>query len=126
MKSDTARRYDLLLVVTNDRYGSERFGTVLRIIEATLDSGHSVQVWACGSCNTLTDSCCPSGERVTAELIGRLVRDYPDQFSWVACKDCSEDRGGIDHIPGVLTEPGFANFRHYVEGAAKTIYIGGV
>jgi hypothetical protein len=123
--------YDLLLVVTNDRYGAERFGTVRRIIEATLRSGHSIQIWACGTCNTLTDStpdaaCCPAGETSTADLIANLASQYPSRFSWVACKDCSDDRGGAEHIPGVLTEPGFVNFRDYVDNAAKTVYIGGV
>lgn len=143
--TDGARhRWDLLLVVTNDRYGSEQFGTVRRVIDATLRSGHSIQVWACNIANTLTEReaapgepgddaadccapqqptpCCPS----TADLIGDLVSEYPDQFSWVACKSCSDDRGAAGHVPGVLTEVGFANFRDYVDGAAKTVYIGGV
>lgn len=131
MTSDTRRMWDLLLVVTNDRYGAEQFGTVRRLIDATLSSGRSIQVWACGTCNTLTESqpsssCCPADQPARAKLIAELVGEYPDRFSWVACKDCSDDNGGAEHIPGVLTEPGFANFREYVDGAVKTVYIGGV
>lgn len=127
-------QWDLLLVVTNDRYGSELFGTVRRLIDAALDGGHSIQVWACGCSNTLTEcppgrpgdaSCGESSEPSTAGLIGSLVQRYPDRFSWVACRTCSDGRGGADHIPGVLTEPSFANFHHYVGNAAKTIYVGG-
>lgn len=130
MTREPKPKWDLLLVVTNDRYGSERFGTVRRLIDATLNSGRSVQVWACNSCNTLTenktdDDCCPTGQPDTAKLIAELLEEHPDRFSWVACKDCVEDLGGADHIPGVLTEPGFVNFRDYVDAAAKTVYIGG-
>ncbi len=129
------RKWDLLLVVANDRYGAERFDTVRRLIEATLRSGHSVQVWACGVANTLTattaapdesgDDCRQSGQRPAADLISELVAEYPDRFSWVACQSCSDECGCAEHIPGVLTEPGFANFGEFVDGAVKTVYIGG-
>lgn len=147
MAGDAAYRWDVLLVVTSDRYGSELFGTVRRLIDAALGSGHSIQVWACGYSNMLTErssgpgdpgngaATCGTGEPSagscavdqpsTAELIGSLVTEYPDRFSWVACRTCSEDQGAGEHIPGVLAEPSFANFREFVDGAAKTIYIGG-
>jgi hypothetical protein len=131
MTNDPKPTWDLLLVVTNDHYGAERFGTVRRIIDATLGSGRSIQIWACGTSNTLTDrpassDCCPSDEPSTADVIANLVDEYPDRFSWIACKDCCDDRGGADQIAGVLTEPGFVNFHEYVDRAAKTVYIGGV
>lgn len=145
----TGHRWDLLLVVTSDRYGSVQFGTVRRIIDSALRDGRSIQVWACGYANMLTevsaDECCSTGESAccspaepggaeaapvagtpsTAELIADLATEHPDQFSWVACRTCSDDRGAAEHVSAVLTDPSFANFREFVDGAAKTVYIGG-
>jgi hypothetical protein len=140
-------QWDLLLVVTSDRYGSALFGTIRRIVDSALRGGHSVQVWACGYANMLTElpsapddqpdgpACCSGDQRAgaacaadtpaTAELIGALATGQPDRFSWVACRTCSDDRGAGEHVSAVLTAPSFANFREYVDNAAKTVYIGG-
>lgn len=145
MADKTAHQWDLLLVVTNDRYGSVRFDTVRRLIEATLRTGRSVQVWACGDANGLTElasgrdeapadccsgegspaagSCCD--EPSTAEQIGGLVAENDGRFTWLACQTCSDERGAGEHIPGLPT-PSFADLREYVDRSAKTVFIGGV
>ena len=144
MAGQHGHKWDVLLVVTSDRYGSTQFGTVRRIIDATLRAGHSIQVWACGYANMLTEistevdtaaACCasgppaagaaPAGQGAAAGQIAELVTAAPDRFSWVACSSCSDDRAAAEHVPNVLTAPGFANFRDYVDNAAKTVYIGG-
>lgn len=152
--SDAAKRsWDLLLVVTSDRYGAERFPTVRRLVDLALDSGRSVQVWACNYANMLTEcstktapaadvccagdgaACCGVNPPVTTTAAGdhpaaaRFIEDrlatHPERFSWVACSTCSADREPVEHLPGVLTEPSFANFRSYVDAAKKTVYVGG-
>lgn len=145
MTTPAKPRWDLLLVVTNERYGSEQFRTIRRFIDAAIDGGHSLQIWACGACNMLTqwnadqdaldttDACCGGNDSdpsqnlgpATAEYLGGLLTSYPQRFSWVACRTCADERGGGRHIAGALTEPGFANFKEYVASAAKTVYIGG-
>lgn len=149
MAAQTAHRWDLLLIVTNDRYGSVRFGTVRRLIDAALRNGRSVQVWACGEANGLTelvpeqgdapteadccsherqstaDSCCSDDESSAAEQIGGLVAEHEGRFTWLACQTCSDERGAGEHIPDLPT-PSFADLRDYVGASAKTIFIGGV
>lgn len=148
MAGRTTYEWDLLLVVTNDRYGSARFGTVRRLIDVALRTGHTVQVWACGDANGLTElarsgaspaadggSCggpaaadsCSSGEDgpSTAEQIGGLVAENEGRFTWLACSTCSDERGAGEHIPGLPT-PSFADLREHVERSAKTVFIGGV
>lgn len=125
-----ADRWDLLLIVTNDRYGSVRFDTVRRLIDVALRTGRSVQVWACGEVNGLTElappeSCCSTGEPTTAEQIGGLVAEHDGRFNWLACRTCSEERGAGEHIPGLPT-PSFADLSEYVDRSAKTVFIGGV
>lgn len=151
MNGQKTARWDVLLVVTRDRYGQEQFDLVYRLIDAALKANRSIQVWACGYVNMLTEragsatcsaGCCgPSGESdasaccadggsthgtTATQMIAQLVSEHPQRFSWVACRTCSDGRGAVQHIPGVLTEPSFATFRTYVDDAAKTIYIGGV
>lgn len=143
MADQAAHRWDLLLVVTNDRYGSVRFGTVQRLIGTALRTGHSIQVWACGEANGLTElasaqaghssgggsstagSRCSGDEQSTAEQIGDLIADNAGRFAWLACQTCSDERGAGEHIPGLPT-PSFADLRDYVGQAAKTVFIGGV
>jgi hypothetical protein len=134
MTGQNGHKWDVLLVVTNDRYGSTQFDTVRRIIDATLRAGHSIQVWACGYANMLTEippdvdggsACCEGDRPDAAAEIAELATENPDGFSWVACRSCSDDRGASEHVPAVLTAPGFADFRDYVDNAAKTVFIGG-
>lgn len=149
MTNQTPRHWDLLLIVTNDRYGSIRFGTVRRLIDAALRNGRSVQVWACGDMNGLTElaprqsraateadccsrdgsstaeSCCSSDDPSTAEQIGGLVAENEGRFTWLACRTCSDERGAGEHIPGLPT-PSFTDLREYVDRSAKTVFIGGV
>lgn len=133
-------KWDLLLVVTSGRYGSERFGTVQRLIDAALSHGCSIQVWACGYATMLTqraadapaaderhaDAACASAGAPAghAGLIGGLVSDNPERFSWLACRTCSDDLGTGEHIPEVPS-PSLSEFRQYADQAAKVIYIGG-
>ncbi|HEY1575353.1 MAG TPA: hypothetical protein VGG05_28775 [Pseudonocardiaceae bacterium] len=130
MTDQTPHQWDLLLIVTNDRYGSDRFDTVRRLIDTALRNGRSVQVWACGEVNGLTEvapveSCCANGEPSTAEQISGLVAEHDGRFNWLACRTCSEERGAGEHIPGLPT-PSFANLGEYVNRSAKTVFIGGV
>jgi hypothetical protein len=131
-------RWDVLLVVTSDRYGTELFGTVLRLIGAALRDGRSVQVWACGYSTMLTqrgdaaNQCgsaageerCTAGDHPAADQIARLITEQAGRFSWLACQTCSDDRGAGEHIAGVPS-PSLTQFHDYVDTAAKTIYIGG-
>ena len=137
---EATHRPDVLLVVTGDRYGTGQFGTVRRLVDAALRSGYSLQIWACGYANMLTQrrppaaGCAPAGAAggpdgteagSAAEFIRGMVTEHTDSFSWVACRTCSEDHGGGEHIDGVLTEPSFADFHAHVQRATKVIYIGG-
>lgn len=139
-------RWDVLLVVTSDRYGSELFSSVRRLIDAALRDGRLVQVWACGYATMLTqggdsaadqgggatdqggaaagEACCPASGRPAADQIARLVTEQAGRFSWLACQTCSDDRGAGEHIAGVPSPP-LTQFHDYVDAAAKTIYIGG-
>lgn len=139
MAGQIAHQWDLLLVVTNDRYGSVQFGTIRRLIETALRSGHSIQVWACGEANGLTElasaenghepsaagSRCSGDEPPAAEQIGDLVTDNAGRFTWLACRTCSGQRGAGEHVPGLPT-PSFSDLRDYVAQSAKTVFIGGV
>lgn len=135
MAGENDHHWDLLLVVTSDRYGSALFGTVRRVIDAALRGGHSIQVWACGYSTMLTqrslaqreppdEVCCAADQPSAAEQIGRLVTEQAGRFSWLACQTCSDDRGAGEHIAGVPS-PSLAQFRDYVDSAAKVVYIGG-
>jgi hypothetical protein len=131
-------RWDVLLVVTSDRYGSELFGSIRRLIDAALRDGRSVQVWACGYSTMLTqrgvaadrcgsttgEACCAASDCSAADQIGRLITEQAGRFSWLACQTCSDDRGAGEHIAGVPSPP-LTQFHDYVDAAAKTIYIGG-
>jgi hypothetical protein len=139
--NDTARQWDVLLVVTSDRYASDYFGTVRRLIDAALEHGYSIQVWACGYATMLTQrspaasapqpvTSCATMPAVaatsarTADMIGGLVTEHADRFSWLACRTCSDDRGAGEHIAEVPS-PSLSEFRKYVDRAEKIIYIGG-
>lgn len=129
MACEASQRPDVLLVVTSDRYGTDQFGTIKRLVGAALRGGYSLQVWACGYANMLTQrtAAAPDGQPAesAAEVIGGLVTEHAESFSWVACRTCSDDRGVGEHIDGVLTEPSFATFHEHVANATKVVYIGG-
>lgn len=142
MGGQSAPRWDLLLVVTSDQYGSVRFGTVRRLIDTALRSGHSIQVWACGEANGLTelvpagaahrpgDGTPAAGSRrhghqpPAAEQISALAAGNVGRFTWLACQTCSGERGAGEHVPGLPT-PSFSDLRDYVARSAKTVFIGG-
>lgn len=137
-------QWDVLLVVTSDRYGLELFGSVRRLIGAALRNGRSVQVWACGYSAMLTqrgNAVSPAADQESRETgapaadqgccagsaaaqIGQLITEQGGRFSWLACQTCSDDRGAGEHIAGVPS-PSLTQFSDYVDAAAKTIYIGG-
>lgn len=120
-------------------YESELFTSVLRITNAALQKGHRVTVWTCGGATTLTQSSLGLFKRrnvlifgtgskdknypTTATLVGKLIGLYPDQLTWLVCRQCMEERGVVEHIASVkVVSPG--RFLHYLMAADSSIIMG--
>ncbi|MEU9481777.1 hypothetical protein [Streptomyces sp. NPDC048191] len=127
--------WDLLITLTAPPFDSDTVTTVLRLADATLRRGASVQVWACGYATALTQrglgAVKPRDLRdlrtehpSTAAVIGGLLKSHPDTFAWYVCRFCAEDRGATEHIDGIATRS-FSRFPRHVAASATTVYVGG-
>jgi sulfur relay (sulfurtransferase) complex TusBCD TusD component (DsrE family) len=129
-----AARNDLLLAVMGAPHGSEQTTTLLRLAQAVLERGSTVEVWTCGYATMLTHEAL--GERKprnmvdwegdypsAAALVGELLSAYAGRLRWSACRFCSEERGVTAHIPEVRVRPPF-KFGDHLAAAGKTIFIG--
>ncbi|MFC9897585.1 hypothetical protein ACFVMC_28165 [Nocardia sp. NPDC127579] len=124
---------DLLLVVMGSPHQGELVTTLLRLVRAALDSGRSVQVWACGYATQLTQTALGEAKPTdlldryrehptTASLISALLQAHPDQLYWYGCRTCGEHRGAR-HIDGVPVRSPH-RFAAHVGAARRTIYMG--
>lgn len=106
-------RTDVLLILMGAPHESDQTTTVLRLVQAMLERGGRVQLWACGHATTLTQR--SLGEYKprnftdwytnypsSAALVQDMLRTFPDQFYWYGCQFCSDDRGTRDHVPDVV------------------------
>lgn len=128
-------RPDLMLFLTGAPHASDMVTSALRLLDAVLRRGGSVQVWACGYSTMLTQRSlgdtkprnlrdwhqhCPT----TAALIRQLLVDYEPRLGWSACRFCSEERGATNHLAEVrVVSP--LRLRDVVTAAAKVLYLGG-
>jgi hypothetical protein len=127
-------RTDLLLTLMGSPHASDLVTSVLRLVQATLERGARVQVWACGYATMLTqESLGESKPRnladwsadypSTVSLVRELLTAFPGQLYWYGCRFCSDERGAADHIPEVRMRPP-AKFGENVAAAAKTLFVG--
>ena len=131
----TARRWDLLLVITAAPHYNDMLTSALRLGQAVLDAGGSVRFWACGYATMLTQTTHgenkpPSTRRPevaypsSVTVIRRMLSAAPGRVGWIACTACSAERGSTNHIPEVrLRSPG--RYMATVQASANTLFIGG-
>lgn len=125
---------DVLLVVMGPPHTGELTTSVFRLLQALLERGASVQVWACGYSAMLSQDAL--GERKPANLLDRyveypttvaLIREllvtFPDRLFWFGCRACSEHRGATGHIPEVRMRPPHT-FGGHVHAATRTLFMG--
>ena len=127
-------RTDLLLSVMGAAHESDRATSVLRLVQAVLDRGSSVQVWACGFATTLTTVALGRSKPrnvaalsmtypTTAALVGGLLAGHPDRLFWYGCGMCCAERGTTDQIDGVVVRPA-ARYAEHVAAAGRTVLVG--
>ncbi|NJC70669.1 hypothetical protein HC031_13235 [Planosporangium thailandense] len=127
-------RTDVLLTLMGAPHSSDLVTSCLRMAQALLERGASVQVWACGYATMLTQ--CSLGATKprnlaawgteypsTATLVGDLLATYPDTAYWYGCRFCGEDRGAASHIPGVRVQPPW-RFADHVASAGTVVFLG--
>jgi len=127
-------RTDVLIAMMGSPHESDLTTSVFRLLQALLEQGARVQVWACGYATMLTQATLGSTKPrnpaawsteypSTAGLVGELLATFPESLYWYGCRFCSDDRGAAAHVPGVkLRPPG--RFAEHVAGADKTLYVG--
>ncbi|WP_049579677.1 hypothetical protein [Streptomyces sp. SBT349] len=127
-------RTDVLMVLMGAPHESDLTTSVLRLVQAMLERGGSVQVWACGYATTLTQASLGAHKPrdiahwsraypSTAALVGELLAAFPGRLHWYVCRFCSEDRGAGEQMPGVALR-GPSAFAANGAAAAKTMMVG--
>lgn len=125
---------DVLITLMGSPHAGDLTTSALRLTQALLARGASVQVWACGYATLLTQQALGEtkprdvanwGTRhpSTATLVRGLIETFPGRLFWYGCRFCSEDRGATNHIPEVPVRPPFV-FADHVAAAGKTMYLG--
>ncbi len=125
---------DVLLTVMGAPHESDLVTSLLRLTQALLESGATVQVWACGYATMLTQQGLGDGKpRNLAEwstpypsmaaVVRGMLAAFPDRLHWYACRFCSDDRGAVAHIEQVPTRAP-AKFAEHVAAADKALYLG--
>jgi sulfur relay (sulfurtransferase) complex TusBCD TusD component (DsrE family) len=127
-------RTDVLVTIMGAPHADDTVTTALRLVQAALERGGSVQVWTCGYATLLTQR--GLGEHkprnlaaweteypTTATVVADLLAAYPDTLHWYGCRFCSDDRGAVDHLPQVVLRPP-ARYADNVVAAAKTVLVG--
>ncbi|MFF2746224.1 hypothetical protein ACFVVA_11830 [Kitasatospora sp. NPDC058048] len=125
---------DLLITLMGTPHTDDKVTTVLRLAQAVLERGASVQIWTCGYATLITqqglgedkprnladwNTSYPS----TVGLVRSMLRAYPDRLYWYGCRFCSDDRGAVDHLPEVVLRPP-AGYAANVAAADKTVMVG--
>ncbi|AQA14523.1 hypothetical protein HUF15_36935 [Streptomyces samsunensis] len=127
-------RSDVLLTVMGAPYENDLLTSVLRLSQAMLEGGATVQIWACGYATMLTQrglgdskprnlAAWEVDHPSTSLLVREMLLAFPDRLRWYACRFCSDDRGAVDHIPEVPVRAP-ARFAEHVAAADKTLYLG--
>jgi sulfur relay (sulfurtransferase) complex TusBCD TusD component (DsrE family) len=129
------KRWDLLVILTAEPYGTDVLTTTLRLAQAVLARGRTVRFWACGYNTMLTqaslgevkpinvrdpDAVYPS----TAAVIHQMLDEHGRRMSWLACTVCSAERGVGAHIPQVRLRSAL-RFSATVAAADHVVYVGG-
>lgn len=125
---------DVLLVVMGPPHTGELTTSVFRLLQALLERGASVQVWACGYSAMLSQEAL--GEHKPANLLDRyaeypttvtLIRElldaFPGRLFWFGCRACSEHRGATGHISEVRMRAPHT-FGGHVLSATRTLFMG--
>ncbi|UYQ64822.1 hypothetical protein [Streptomyces peucetius] len=125
---------DVLITLMGAPHGSDQVTSALRLTQALLERGASVQVWTCGYATLLTQRALgPDKPRnladwnrdypSTAALAEELLTAFPGRLYWYGCRFCSDDRGAAEHLPQVVLRPP-AGYAANVAAAGKTILVG--
>ncbi|GGW13140.1 hypothetical protein GCM10018980_76560 [Streptomyces capoamus] len=125
---------DVLITLMGAPHESDLLTSALRLTQALLDRGASVQVWACGYATMLTQRALGDGKPrnlaawsteypSTSLVVRRMLDAHPGRLHWFACRFCSDDRGAVDHIPQVPVRAP-AKYAEHVAAAAKTFHLG--
>ncbi|MFD7901713.1 hypothetical protein ACFV4F_25365 [Kitasatospora sp. NPDC059722] len=125
---------DVLITLMGAPHASDQVTTALRLTQALLERGATVQVWTCGYATLLTQKPLgPDKPRNLADwnreypslatLAGELLTAHPDRLHWYGCRFCSDDRGAVDHLPQVVLRPP-AGYAANVAAADKTLLMG--
>ncbi|MFE0106742.1 hypothetical protein [Streptomyces sp. NPDC059009] len=125
---------DVLITLMGAPHASDRVTSALRLTQALLERGATVQVWTCGYATLLTQrGLGPDKPRnladwnrthpSTAALAEELLTAFPDRLYWYGCRFCSDDRGAVDHLPQVVLRPP-AGYAANVAAADKTLMLG--
>jgi hypothetical protein len=130
----TIPRTDVLVILMGAPHACDQTTSVLRLVQAMLERGGRVQVWACGYATTLTQSSLGELKQrnfadwgaaypTTATLVQGMLRAFPDQLYWYGCRFCGEDRGAGPHLPEVATRGPSAYAANFA-AADKTLMVG--
>ncbi|MEU7471479.1 hypothetical protein AB0A94_23645 [Streptomyces sp. NPDC044984] len=125
---------DVLVILMGAPHESDQTTSVLRLVQAMLERGGRVQVWACGNSTQLTQQSLgevkprnfgnwSASYPSTAVLVQEMLAAFPDQLYWYGCQFCSEDRGTQAHVPQVVMR-GPSAFASNSAAAGKTLTVG--
>ncbi|MER6618229.1 hypothetical protein [Streptomyces xantholiticus] len=125
---------DVLITLMGAPHGSDQVTSALRLTQALLERGASVQVWTCGYATLLTQRALgPDKPRnladwnrdhpSTAALAEELLTAFPGRLYWYGCRFCSDDRGAAEHLPQVVLRPP-AGYAANVAAAGKAVLVG--
>ncbi|WP_031076412.1 hypothetical protein [Streptomyces sp. NRRL WC-3742] len=125
---------DLLITLMGTPHADDRVTTVLRLTQALLERGASVQIWTCGYATLLTQQGLGEDKPrnlaewntvypTTTSLVRGMLKAFPEQLYWYGCRFCSDDRGAVDHLPEVVLRPP-GGYAANVAAAGRTLLVG--
>jgi hypothetical protein len=125
---------DVLVTLMGAPHADDMTTSALRLVQAMLETGASVQVWTCGYATLLTQVSLGATKPrnlaawsvdypSTAGLVDGMLDAFAGRLHWYVCRFCSDDRGASAHLPRVRTRPP-AGYAANVAAAGKTLLIG--
>ncbi|MFD9375454.1 hypothetical protein ACFWBH_07915 [Streptomyces sp. NPDC059999] len=125
---------DVLITLMGAPHASDQVTSALRLTQALLERGATVQVWTCGYATLLTQRALGRDKPrdladwnrehpSTATLAEELLTAYEGRLYWYGCRFCSDDRGAVDHLPQVVLRPP-GGYAANVAAADKTLLLG--
>ncbi|KJK59487.1 hypothetical protein [Saccharothrix sp. ST-888] len=127
-------RADVLLAVMGGPHVNDTVTSAVRLAQALLERGATVQIWTCGHATGLTKQSLGGSKPRNLEnweydypssamLAKELLDSFPEQLTWYSCRFCTEERGSQPHIEQIRLRPPF-KFTEHLDAVDNALFLG--